>query len=454
MASEVPARGAGQPAQHLVQRGFGRLVEFYVFDGAALGAHGVMVMTGEPFGELVPGEAIGVVLPSENACFVEHGQRAVERREGDARGLVEQLGSGPGARHRAQRLDDLLPAGGVANVTGRKAAADRLVEFALDFALHRWYLTTYMRMILNFKTNLRTAVAMAVSAALLTSACGDGADSEDRLRIVASTSIIGDIVAEVVGDAVAVEVIIGPGIDPHDFQVSARQVESVERADLVIAFGLGLEESLIDVIDSQAAAAFYLGPELDPLPFVGPDVHEDEEHEAEGLDPHIWLDPNRMAAAVPLIVERIESLEPDIDLNAAGYIETLEELDREITETLAAIPPESRKLVTSHEALGYFAARYDFEVIGVIVAGGSTLAEPSAADLATLAEAIEDSGVRAIFTDAYNPTTLAEAVASEVEGDVAVVPLITGSLTEEAGSYVEMMRINADRIAGALGGDE
>jgi zinc/manganese transport system substrate-binding protein len=107
--------------------------------------------------------------------------------------------------------------------------------------------------------------------------------------------------------------------------------------------------------------------------------------------------------------------------------------------------------VTSHDALGYFADRYDFEVVGVIVTGGSTLAEPSAADLAALVDAIEDAGVRAIFTDAYNPTTLAEAVASEVEGDVAVVPLITGSLTDEAESYVDMMRVNTQRIAEALG---
>ncbi|MDH3249086.1 MAG: metal ABC transporter substrate-binding protein, partial [Acidimicrobiia bacterium] len=205
-----------------------------------------------------------------------------------------------------------------------------------------------------------------------------------------------------------------------------------------------------------------LGPELDPIPFSGPDPHDDdhadeddhsdEDHASDALDPHVWLDPVRMADAVRLIADRIGALDGSIDLQARAdaYVDRLEQLDEEITQTLG--PLTDRKLVTSHDALGYFAQRYDFEVVGVIVTGGSTLAEPSAADLAALVDAIEDSGVRAIFTDTYNPTTLAEAVASEVEGDVAVVPLITGSLTDEAESYIDMMRVNTQRIAEALGG--
>lgn len=291
--------------------------------------------------------------------------------------------------------------------------------------------------------------ALLTALALLVAACGDGVASDDHLEIVATTSILGDIVSEIVGDEATVEVVIGPGIDPHDFQASARQVESIARADLVIAVGLGLEESLIDAIETQAANALFLGPDLDPLPFHGPDG---DEHPAS-LDPHVWLDPVRMAEAVPIIVERLLRLDPSLDLQsqADAYIDRLEALDDEVSRTLAPIPDESRKLVTSHDSLGYFAARYDFEVVGVIVAGGSTLAEPSAADLAALADAINSSGVRAIFTDAYNPTTLAEAVASEVDAEVAVVPLITGSLTEEASTYLEMMTINAERIAAALG---
>ena len=294
--------------------------------------------------------------------------------------------------------------------------------------------------------------AALLGMAVVVAACG-GANTttDDRLRVVASTSVLGDIVSEIVGDEAIVEVVMGPGVDPHDFEVSARQAEDIATADLVVAFGLGLEESLLDVIESQAPESLLLGPELDPIPFTGPDPHDDEDHEGEALDPHVWLDPVRMTTAVRLISDRIEALDDSIDLRARAneYVDRLEELQEEIAETLG--PITDRKLVTSHDALGYFAQRYDFEVVGVIVTGGSTLAEPSAADLAALVDAIEDTGVRAIFTDAYNPTTLAEAVASDVEGDVAVVPLITGSLTYEAESYIDMMRVNTERIAEALG---
>ncbi len=302
--------------------------------------------------------------------------------------------------------------------------------------------------------------AALLGLAVLVAACGDAATTDDRLRIVTSTSVLFDIVSEIVGDDAVVEVVMGPGVDPHDFEVSARQAEDIATADLVVAFGLGLEESLLDVIESQAPESLLLGPELDPIPFSGPDPHDDEgedhaddDHEGEALDPHVWLDPVRMATATRLIADRIGGLDASLDLGARtdAYVERLEQMNDDIVEMLEPIPTDARKLVTSHDALGYFAQRYDFEVVGVIVSGGSTLAEPSAADLAALVDAIEDTGARAIFTDAYNPTTLAEAVASEVEGDVSVVPLITGSLTEEAESYVDMMRLNAERIAEALG---
>lgn len=330
-----------------------------------------------------------------------------------------------------------------------------------------------MRMILTFRNKMRMPAAALLSIAVVVAACGGtNANTDDRLHIVASTSVLGDIVSEIVGDDVVVEVVMGPGVDPHDFEVSARQAEDIATADLVVAFGLGLEESLLDVIESQAPESLLLGPELDPIPFTGPDPHDhegeghaddehhaddedhaDEHHDGEALDPHVWLDPVRMATAAQLIADRIGELDASLDLQARAdaYVERLEQLNDEIFETLEPIPADERKLVTSHDALEYFAQRYGFEVVGVIVTGGSTLAEPSAADLAALVDAIESSGVRAIFTDAYNPTTLAEAVASEVEGDVAVVPLITGSLTDEAESYVDMMRLNAERIAEALG---
>nr|MCU0281452.1 metal ABC transporter substrate-binding protein [Acidimicrobiia bacterium] len=128
-------------------------------------------------------------------------------------------------------------------------------------------------------------------------------------------------------------------------------------------------------------------------------------------------------------------------------------LDAEIEASLAAVPPEQRKLLTNHHALGYFADRYGFEVIGAIIPGGSTLAAPSPADLAELVDLLRQAGVRAIFAETTQSADLAEALAAELGGQVAVVSLYTGSLGEAgsgADTYIGMQRSNAERIAAAL----
>jgi zinc/manganese transport system substrate-binding protein len=131
------------------------------------------------------------------------------------------------------------------------------------------------------------------------------------------------------------------------------------------------------------------------------------------------------------------------------------DLDTEIAGILAGIPAEQRKLVTNHRSLGYFAERYGFEVVGAIIPGGATLAEPSPADLAALTDTLRREGVRAIFTESTRPAALAEALAAELGEQVAVVGLYTESLGEAgsgAETYIGMQRLNAERIAAALGG--
>ena len=131
----------------------------------------------------------------------------------------------------------------------------------------------------------------------------------------------------------------------------------------------------------------------------------------------------------------------------------MEELDAEIQDILAVIPEENRKLITNHDSLGYFADRYGFEIIGTVIPGGATLADPSSAALAELVEEIEHEGVKVIFAETIDSTALAEAVAAEVGSDISVVELHTGSLGEEGtatGTLVGMLRDNAQRIAEAL----
>jgi zinc/manganese transport system substrate-binding protein len=171
------------------------------------------------------------------------------------------------------------------------------------------------------------------------------------------------------------------------------------------------------------------------------------------LDPHFWLDPLRVADAALLIAEEMHRIEPGVDWarRAEDYAARLTATHEEIVEILA--PVADRRLVTNHESMGYFALRYGFEVIGTVIPGGSTLAQPSSAELAELVELLESEGVRSIFVDTSSPHDLAEAVAAELGEDVEVVDLHTESLgDDEADTVVGLLLTNARKISGALGG--
>jgi zinc/manganese transport system substrate-binding protein len=271
------------------------------------------------------------------------------------------------------------------------------------------------------------------------------------------------VAREVGGDDVRVEVLTPLGADPHDFTASSSQIAAVNRADLVIANGLGLEEGLADVLEaseSDGARVFEVAPLLDPLPFEGEHGHEEEsegEEDDGSLDPHVWLDPLRMAEAAGLIAERLAEIEPGVDwlTRADAYAAELTEVDEEIAAMLTSIPDSSRRLVTNHESMGYFADRYGFEVIGVVIPGGSTLGDPSSEELAALVDLMRQEGASAIFAETTQPSALSEAVAAELGEDVEVVGLYTGSLGEpgsNADTLIGMLLTNAELIAEALGG--
>lgn len=306
-------------------------------------------------------------------------------------------------------------------------------------------------------------VIVAVLTAVNLAACGPSTDTgSEKIRVVATTSIWGDVVSEIVGDDGSVEVLIPRGSDAHDYVPSSGQVAALAGADLVVANGLDLEEGLQDVLDaarSDGVLVLEVASELDPLPF--PEHEEEGEHDEEGehhhgdLDPHVWFDADRVALAAEAISESLAEIEPSVDWEARAdsYGAELETLSRDIEQLVATIPTEDRKLVTNHEALGYFAARYGMEVVGVVIPGGSTLGEPSSAELAALVRAIEEQGVKAIFAETTNPSAVAEAVAGESAVEIAVVELYTGSLGEPgsgAETLIDMLRTDATLIADAL----
>lgn len=294
------------------------------------------------------------------------------------------------------------------------------------------------------------SLALALTAVMLAGAgCSDPADQtqEDGVTIVATTTVLGDVASAVLGDAGTVEVIIPVGVDPHDFQASSQQGSSMARADLVVANGLDLEEGLGAVLESAEAdgtRVLELAPLLDPLPMM-----------SGGQDPHVWMDPLRMADAGRLIAAELTAIDGSKDWGARAeeYADELMQADTEIRDTLSVVPSERRVLITNHDSFGYFADRYGFDIVGVVIPGGSTLAEPSAAELAQLVRTIESQGVTAIFAETTQPVALAEAVAAEAGNEVQVVELYTGSLGEPgsgADTLPTMLLTNARRIAEAL----
>jgi zinc/manganese transport system substrate-binding protein len=292
--------------------------------------------------------------------------------------------------------------------------------------------------------------------------------------VVVTTTILGDVVAELVGDAGAVEVLMRPGQDPHAFQPSAQQAQQVRSADLVVANGLDLEEPLLDLLaaaEADGVVVLRVGEYVDPLA-VGEDADEHEAHTDDHADddhaddddghdhgpedPHFWQDPVRMATAVEVIADQLATLTGDDDWGGRGADKAadLRALDEEIAGLLADITSERRVLVTSHDNLAYFAARYDFEIVGTVLPGTSTQAAASAAGFADLAELIRERDVPVIFAETTRATDLAEALAEEVGRDVAVVTLYTDALGAPgsgAETYAGMLRTNAARIADALG---
>jgi len=349
-------------------------------------------------------------------------------------------------------------------------------------------------------TTLHSKQGLAVVAvgALLLAACGsdDPAASEDpstSAQVVVTTSIWADITANVACDGLAdVQVIIPPGGDPHSFEPSLRDREAMDAADLIVANGLFLEESLEDTIDaaeSSGVPVLHVAESLDPIPSAaashkeddddhdgdesghegdeedhddevdGDAAHDDEAaHDDHGdEDPHVWWDPTRIAAAVPVIATALADAGVDrdaLDDCAASYIDELTTLDDDIDALVDPLADDQRILVTNHDSLGYFADRYDFEVLGSVIPSSSSLAATSPAELDALAADIEATGVSAIFADTQNSSDDADALAKRI-GDIEVISMLTDTLDEpgtDQGTYVGWLRQNVETIVEALGG--
>jgi ABC-type Zn uptake system ZnuABC Zn-binding protein ZnuA len=279
------------------------------------------------------------------------------------------------------------------------------------------------------------------------------------LRVVATTSIIGDVVAQVGGDAIAQTTLMGAGQNPHSYEPAAKDLTAVSRANVIFINGWDLEEALVDNLKAIGEKAYIVpvSANIEPMPFRSPGATIGDDRGSP--DPHVWFSIHNVEQWVENIKTILSQLDPanakTYETNAETYLTELAELDEYAKTQLAVIPPEKRILVTNHSAFGYFARDYDFEVLGTVIPGMSTLAEPSASDLANLIATMQEHGVCTIFTETTVNDTLAQTVAAELSGcaDVQVLPLYTGAVGPPgsgADSYIGMFRTNVDTIVEGL----
>lgn len=287
-------------------------------------------------------------------------------------------------------------------------------------------------------------VAIAL-ASLACSGANGSPTGTGQLRVVASTTLFADIVGAIGGDHVAVDSIVPAGSGPEDYEPRPEDVRRISEAELIVSNGVGLDDFLTGIIDaagSTTAERLVLG---DGIPAITVDGEQ---------NPHFWLDPSLVEQYyVPAIRDTLARLVPvangEIEASATAYAASLRELDETSRTKLAVIPAERRKLVTFHDAFPYFAAHYDFQLVGVILENPGQ--EPSAADLASLVQTVRAAGVTAVFSEAQFDPKLAQTLADEAGVTKVVTTLYNDSLgPAPADTYIGLMTWDVDEIVKAL----
>ena len=327
---------------------------------------------------------------------------------------------------------------------------------------------------LGIKRSVWTAVGAAIASLVLVAGCNGSAASPSPSEsagttadytVIATASVFADLAQLALGDNVTIETIIPAGVDVHTFEPSPADAQKLASADLIVMNGLGLDEwalslleaagkseedvlELAEGIDESNAWVYLEGEEHDEEEGEEHSEEEGEEHGHGGTDPHIWLDPkgaaiyvNRIAARVAAeLPERAAEIESARD---AGLAE-IAALDEELRVGFAAVEASSRKIVTFHDAFGYFARAYEIEIVGVAVEAPGQ--EPSAKEIAALIDAIKAAGVTSVFSEAQFPSKVLDQVAAET-GATVLENLYSDALGDApANSYLGAMRANASAI--------
>jgi zinc/manganese transport system substrate-binding protein len=303
--------------------------------------------------------------------------------------------------------------------------------------------------------NPRLSLLLAVLLTLTITGpgCSSAKQTSAQKSIVVTYSILGSIVKELVGDQARVTVSVPNGLDPHDWEPSAKDIEAVNHADLVVRNGLSLEggmEKTLAKAESDGVKFFTAADHITVRHVgAGEGIPSGDPDQALGAaDPHLWMDPLAMKAVVMALAKILQTdLRMDVTAQAASIESQLDSLDSRIGSIISVIPWAERKLVTGHESMGYFAQRYNLRLIGVIVPSLSSQAESAAKDLADLKQTIIDSHVKAVFTELGTSPAVVKVIADET--GVKVIELTTHALPPD-GSYFTFLTNVATTIAEAL----
>ncbi len=300
-------------------------------------------------------------------------------------------------------------------------------------------------------------LALIVLIGAMLSACAAGQPNQpeavSRKTIVVTYSILGSVVRDLVEDRAEVVVPMPNGQDPHEWEPSAKDIETIMHANLIVQNGLGLEGGMQNTLEQSRSSGVKFFTASDHIRVrkvgAGEGIPNSDPDQAVGADdPHLWMDPLAMKQIVDALAAQIESdLGIDVSQRAADLDSRLDSLNQEVSTTLSTVPEAQRKLVTGHESLGYFAQRYHFKLVGAIIPSLTSDAQVSASDLAALKELIKANQVKAIFTELGTPQSVADAIGQDA--GVKVVKLATHTLPED-GSYFTFLRNMAQAISDAL----
>lgn len=306
------------------------------------------------------------------------------------------------------------------------------------------------------KKFLFVIVFLFISILILTACTAQKTAEQGRIQVVATTSILADVVRQVAGEYADVSSLVPLGINEHEYQPAPQDIARVSDADMVFEVGLGLEEFMSTIIENANAGARIVSVSdgITAKHFEGAtgEIHTDEH---AGGDPHVWLDPANVITWVRNIEKAMEDFDPEhaaqYQANSQAYIESLNQLDTWIMEKVSVIAADERMIVTDHMLFGYFAEKYGFKMIGAVIPSYSSSAQPSAQELAALEDAIRSYNVKAILVgNTVNPE-LSDRIAQDT--GIQLVQIYTGSLSAAdgpAGTYIDYIHYNVETITAAL----